>query len=150
MVGGMIRSMENAQRRLIREFQKLGDKWSRELQELPQRWFDELQQEMSKWTQALLKDAFNPAKMMEFLRTTGLDLSRLSQMFGRMAQTGTIPGFDPYVVLGLDRSASDEQVRRAYRDMMMKIHPDRAGKEMNFLATLVNAAYKAICKERGI
>jgi curved DNA-binding protein CbpA len=31
---------------------------------------------------------------------------------------------DPYAVLGIDRSATDEQVKSAYRDMARKYHPD--------------------------
>ncbi|MBQ9417783.1 MAG: TerB family tellurite resistance protein [Bacteroidales bacterium] len=32
---------------------------------------------------------------------------------------------DPYRVLGIDSSATDDEVRRAYRRMAMKYHPDR-------------------------
>ena len=32
---------------------------------------------------------------------------------------------DPYRVLGIDSSATDEEVKRAYRRMAMKYHPDR-------------------------
>ena len=32
---------------------------------------------------------------------------------------------DPYRVLGIDSSASDDEVRKAYRRMAMKYHPDR-------------------------
>jgi hypothetical protein len=140
----MTRSMEDAQKRLIRDFQKLGEKWFKELRELPQRWFNEFQQEMSKWTQDLLKDAFNPAKMMEFLRSMGLDPARLAGMIGQQ------PGFDPYQVLGLEKSASDEEVKKRFRQLMLKIHPDKAGVEgTNFLTQMVLAAYKMIEIERG-
>ena len=125
-------------------------RWLGDLSRLGQKWGAEFQEGLQKHVDALMRDAFNPQVFMDFIRNMGVDLSQLSQMFGRMAQTGTMPGFDPYVVLGLDRSASDEQVKRAYREVMMHIHPDRAGKVMTFLASLVNAAYKAICKERGI
>lgn len=136
--------MDDAQRRLIREFQKLGDKWSRELQELPQRWFDDFQQEMGKWTQDLLKDAFNPARIMDFLRSMGLDPSRLAGMVGQQ------PSFDPYQVLGLDKSASDEEVKRRYHQLLLKIHPDKVGIEgTNFLTQMVIAAYKVIEIQRG-
>lgn len=32
---------------------------------------------------------------------------------------------DPYKVLGIDKSASDDEVKKAYRKMAMKYHPDR-------------------------
>ena len=33
--------------------------------------------------------------------------------------------FDPYVVLGVPRLASQDEIKRAYRDMMTKYHPDK-------------------------
>ena len=32
---------------------------------------------------------------------------------------------DPYSVLGIDRNATDEEVKQAYRDLARKYHPDR-------------------------
>ena len=32
---------------------------------------------------------------------------------------------DPYAVLGIDRNASDEEVKNAYRELARKYHPDR-------------------------
>ena len=110
----------------------------------------DFQKETSKWVEDLLKDAFDPTKMMQFIRGMGIDMGQLSQVFSRMAQTGTLPqGFDPYQILGLEKSATDEEVKRRYREMMRKIHPDVAGQEMTFLAAIVNAAYDMIERERG-
>lgn len=64
---------------------------------------------------------------------------------------------DPYKVLGLDSSASDEEVRRAYRRFAMKYHPDKVehlGEEMKKNAEEqfreINEAYETIKSARGM
>lgn len=59
-------------------------------------------------------------------------------------------GLDYYKILGLDKTASDKEIKERYLKIMAKIHPDISGQEMTFLATLVNTAYEIIRKERGI
>lgn len=61
---------------------------------------------------------------------------------------------DPYKVLGVDPSASDEEVKKAYRAMAKKYHPDNY--QDNPLADLaqekmkeINEAYDAISKARA-
>ncbi|MBQ3556336.1 MAG: DnaJ domain-containing protein [Oscillospiraceae bacterium] len=60
---------------------------------------------------------------------------------------------DPYSVLGVSPNASDEEVKRAYRELARKYHPDNY--QNNPLADLaeekmkaVNEAYDAIQKQR--
>ncbi|MBA7465334.1 Co-chaperone protein DjlA [subsurface metagenome] len=134
------------QDRIARMYQQMFE----DLEKLSGKWMTDFQEEMSKWTQDLLKDAFDPAKMLRFIRGMGVDIGQFSQMFSGMASSGTMPqGFDPYVILHLDKSASNEEVKQVYRKVMSKIHPDKAGPELTTVAALVNAAYELIKKERG-
>lgn len=61
---------------------------------------------------------------------------------------------DPYVTLGVARTASDEEIKKSYRDLVRKYHPDNYVN--NPLADLaqekmkeINDAYDAIQKERA-
>ena len=64
---------------------------------------------------------------------------------------------DPYKVLGIDSSATDDEVKKAYRRMAMKYHPDRvAGMSEEIQRNAaeqmkeINEAYEAINKGRGM
>ena len=61
---------------------------------------------------------------------------------------------EPYSVLGVDSNASDEEIKRAYRELARKYHPDNY--QNNPLADLaeekmkeINEAYDAINKMRS-
>ena len=62
-----------------------------------------------------------------------------------------------YKILGIEPSATDEEVKKAYREMAKKNHPDlvsNLGEEVKEAAEKkfqeINAAYEAIKKQRGI
>ena len=64
---------------------------------------------------------------------------------------------DPYKVLGLDKNASDEDIKKAYRRLAMKYHPDRVeglGDEVRRNAEAqfreINEAYETLKILRGI
>jgi len=64
---------------------------------------------------------------------------------------------DPYILLGIDRNCSNEELQKAYRNLASKYHPDKVshlGKEFIELATNkfthIQEAYQTIKKERGI
>ncbi len=61
---------------------------------------------------------------------------------------------DPYSVLGVSQNASDEEIKKAYRELARKYHPDNY--QNNPLADLaeekmkeINEAYEAITKQRS-
>lgn len=54
-----------------------------------------------------------------------------------------------YRMLGLERSASDAEVKKRYRELARRLHPDVACRETEHLFKLVQAAYERIARERG-
>ena len=107
------------------------------------RWMQVLQEEWGNWIQAILQDTFNPGVMMQFLKGMGIDLSQ----FGGMAASQMT--LDPYLILGLDKSASDDEVKKRYRELLRKLHPDTSGVEGTaFLLQMVLGAYEMIGRER--
>ena len=57
---------------------------------------------------------------------------------------------DPYQVLGISPSASDDDVKKAYRSLAKKYHPDvnNGSKEAELRMKDINEAYSAILKMR--
>jgi len=95
------------------------------------------------WMDDLLRDAFNPESFLRYAAGLGIDLSQVPNLVGKN------DGFDPYRVLGLEKTARDEEVKKRYRELLKKLHPDTAGvRGTDFLLQMMIAAYQQIEKER--
>jgi DnaJ-domain-containing protein 1 len=103
----------------------------------------EMSDHVHHWMDDLLRDAFNPESFLQLVASMGMDLSRIPSLVGHR------DGFDPYRVLGLEKTATDEEVKKRYRELLMKLHPDTAGvRGTDFLLQMMIAAYQQIAKER--
>jgi DnaJ like chaperone protein len=105
-------------------------------------------------------DAYVHEKELAFLVRLGEIFGLDQRTFDRVA-AGFIRrgGPDPYRVLGVLASASDEEIKRAWRKLASENHPDRHAahglpKEMMAILTdrlqQINAAYDTIRLERGL
>jgi DnaJ-domain-containing protein 1 len=95
------------------------------------------------WMDDLLHDAFNPENFLRYVAGIGIDLSQVPNLVGQR------DGFDPYRVLGLEKTATDEEVKKRYRELLKKLHPDTAGvRGTDFMLQMMIAAYQQITKER--
>ena len=116
----------------------------KELEQLHRLVARSLAEEMQDWMKELLSGAFSPASLLYLAESLGINLS------GVPGITVQQNGLDPYRVLGLERTDRDETVKKRYRELLLKLHPDTAGVEgTGFLLQVVLAAYKQISKERG-
>ena len=109
-----------------------------------ERILDEMRDNVLGWMDDVLRDAFNPESFLRYVVGMGIDLSQVPNLVGRG------DGFDSYRVLGLEKTATDEEVKKRYRELLMKLHPDTAGvRGTDFLLQMMIAAYQQIAKERG-
>ena len=92
----------------------------------------------------LMRGTLDPGKIMGFMQSMGFDMSQLQ---GMMSQQ---PSFDPYKILGLDRSVTDEEIKKRYNELLHVLHPDKSGTPgTSFLLQMVRAAFEMIKKARG-
>lgn len=70
--------------------------------------------------------------------------------------TGPAGGEDPHAVLGVGPSAPEEEIKKAYRELLGRYHPDRVqhlGEEFREMAARktveINRAYQRLKRERG-
>lgn len=85
-----------------------------------------------------------------YLSVSSLDFESIKAMFIKSADTA-------YTILEIEKSATDDQVKKAYRNMAKKYHPDRVNTENEAIKKgaeekfkKVQIAYETIQKERGI
>lgn len=86
----------------------------------------------------------------DYMGITNSDFQSVKAMFIKETDSA-------YKILGVDANATDEEVKKAYREMAKKNHPDlvsNLGEEVRQAAEKkfqeVNAAYETIKKQRGI
>ena len=119
---------------------------SEDLEQINQR-LQELLGDLQRYTgrqmEEALKGMLDPSLLRRFFKGRDFDASGLAGMMGGQ------PGFDPYRILGLDKTASDEEVKKRYRQRAHQFHPDTVGPGMEFHFQCTLAAYEMIKKERG-
>ena len=103
----------------------------------------EMRSNVHRWMDQPLRDAFNPEIFLRYIAGMGIDLSQVPNLAGRR------DGIDPYRVLGLEKTATDEEIKKRYRQRLRQFHPDTAGPGMEFHLQTVMAAYELIKRERG-
>jgi DnaJ like chaperone protein len=86
----------------------------------------------------------------DYMSVTNSDFKSVKAMFIKETDSA-------YKILGVDPSASDDEVKKAYREMAKKNHPDlvsNLGEEVREAAEKkfqeINAAYESIKKQRGM
>jgi len=108
-----------------------------------QEFLGDLQRCAEKQLEEGLKGALDPALLQSLFKGAGFDASALSGLMGKT------PVFDPYRILGLEKSTSDEEVKKRYHERVRQFHPDTAGPGMEFHFQCTLAAYEMIKRERG-
>lgn len=85
-----------------------------------------------------------------YMRVNFSDFESIKAMFVKKTD-------DAYTILGIDHSATDDEVKRAYREMAKKNHPDKVAylgedvrKDAERKFQEINDAYDRIKKQRGM
>lgn len=102
---------------------------------------------------------FSPAeqnilyRIATFLEITPTDFRTVGAMFGG---NSSLANNRAYEILGIERSTPEEEIKKAYRQMALKYHPDRVthlGEDVRKAAEekfkKIQEAYEAVKKEKG-
>jgi len=110
-----------------------------------------MQEELGRMSQQLVQGMLSPdmlaslmATMRQSLGAMGFDMGKFTRVAGQQ------PSFDPYAILGLDKSVSDDEVKKRYKQLVHILHPDKSqtpGTSLFF--QMVTEAYEQIKRERG-
>jgi DnaJ-class molecular chaperone len=101
--------------------------------------FDDLQRLLSRRMHETARGAVDPV-LRDMLKDAGMDRGMDS------GQSATAP----YGVLGLDRDAPNEEVKKRYIELVHALHPDKSGTPATGrFFQMVQAAYELIKQERG-
>lgn len=119
-------------------FEETFDKVAKELQDSISTAMSHLQKGMQEY----LSNNIDISSLLKVVENVGIN-----NILGM--KVGSIPGFDAYKILGLEKTATNEEVKQRYRSLLSKIHPDVSGiKGTEFLTQMVVLAYQIIEKER--
>ena len=110
--------------------------------------------------QIALADGIVHPKELQFLQNVAFSFNLDDDDFKRIksAYTG-VSGMDPYQILGVDRNASNNELKKNYRELSRENHPDKLiakGMPQEFIdianekMASINAAYDQISKERSL
>ncbi len=114
------------------------------LQQMQQQLLALILEHLQRWLQMISPDAFDTDVFLQFVMSLGVDPSQLSHLVSQP------DGIDPYLLMGLEKTASDQEVKKRYRQFLMKLHPDTAGMPgTDRLLKMILDAYQQISKERG-
>ena len=85
-----------------------------------------------------------------YLGISSADSDSIKNMFVKSTDSA-------YIILGVDRNVTNEEVKKAYRKLAVKYHPDKVGylgddikKKAKEKFQQINEAYETIKKERGM
>ena len=110
-----------------------------------------LQEELGRMSQQLVQGALRldtlsslVGMMQQSIGAMSFDMGNIPGMMGQQ------PGFDPYKILGLERSATDEEVKKRYTELLHILHPDKSRTPGTALfLQMVLAAHEMIKRETG-
>lgn len=93
-------------------------------------------------------EIFKPTFLFNLLLTTLITLCAVYLIYN-LSQDSEIATFDPYEILGIDRSTENKGIKSAYRKKSLKYHPDKnpdnPAAEATFM--LIAKAYEALTDE---